>query len=342
MADLPLAILTVSGAFAPLVARRLLMHVKRWLVGAIRAPGKRTVTAVLRVMGTSGAAHCQNSQRGRTRAPWSSLDASRRLRGLLLDAFAPAAPVVRGLDETMARRRGERIAAQGISRDPVRSSQAHVVNARGLRWVGLTGLARIPWVDRVWALPVLTVCAPSERYDQGHGRHPQSWLERARQLVRLVRRGVPTTALVVVGDPPYAALAWRDAVRQSRRCEHARAPGGRARCASPTVDAQAKRAAASAGDAPADARAPRRGPDNPLAAGQHGAVVWPARTSCPQHRRHRRLVSLGVAAGAEAVGPPRRSGAPVCTPSVAVDAAGARPGAAPHLVRPTLAERDDL
>jgi hypothetical protein len=67
----------------------------------------------------------------------------------------------------------------------------------------------------VWALPLLTVRAPSERYAQGHGRHPQSWLEQARQLVRLVRRGVPTSAWVVVGDTPYAALAWRDAVRQS-------------------------------------------------------------------------------------------------------------------------------
>ena len=58
MADLPLAILTVSGAFAPLVARRLLMHVKRWLVGAIRAPGKRTVTAVLRAGILSGLTWC--------------------------------------------------------------------------------------------------------------------------------------------------------------------------------------------------------------------------------------------------------------------------------------------
>jgi hypothetical protein len=134
----------VIGAFAPLVARRLCRHVKLLLGGASRAPGTRTGTAVLRVMGTRGVAHGQNSQRGRTRAPWSSLDASRRLRGRRLDAFAPAGPVVMGLDETMARRRGERIAAKGLARDPVRSSPAHVVNARGLRWVGLTVLARIP------------------------------------------------------------------------------------------------------------------------------------------------------------------------------------------------------
>jgi hypothetical protein len=76
-------------------------------------------------------------------------------------------------------------------------------------------LACIPWVDRVWALPFLTVLAPSERYDQGQGRRPHSWRERSRQILRLVRRWLPTRALVVVGDSLYAAREWLDAVRES-------------------------------------------------------------------------------------------------------------------------------
>ena len=125
----------------------------------------------------------QNYDRVLNRAQWSSLEASHRLRPLLLDAFVPEGPVVMGIDETIERRRGERISAQGIYRDPVRSSQAHFVKASGLRWVCLMVLARIPWVDRVWALPFLTVLAPSERYDQSQGRRPQSLLDRARQMV---------------------------------------------------------------------------------------------------------------------------------------------------------------
>jgi hypothetical protein len=217
MSDLPMAIITVSGAFAPLFSRRLFMYGKRLLVGAILAPGNRTVTAVLRVMGKGAEAHFQNYPRVLNRAPGSSLEASRRLLGLLLDAFAPEGPVVMGMDETIERRRGGRISATGIDRAPVRSSPAHFVNASGLRWVCLTVLARIPWVDRVWALPFLTVLAPSERYDQAPGRHPPSWLDRARQMVRLARRWVPTRALVVVGARAYAALAGLDAVRE-RAC----------------------------------------------------------------------------------------------------------------------------
>jgi hypothetical protein len=215
MPDVPMAIMTVIGVFAPLFSKRVFASVKLLLVGAILAPGKRTVTAVLRVLGKSADAHFQNYHRVLNRAQWSSLEASRRLLGLLLDVFVPEGPVVIGIDETIERRRGERISAKGIYRDPVRSSHAHFVKASGLRWVCLMVLARIPWVDRVWALPFLTVLAPSERYYQGQGRRPQSLLDRARQMVRLVRRWLPTRELVVVGDSTYAALEWLDAVRES-------------------------------------------------------------------------------------------------------------------------------
>src|SRR4029453_12842465 len=98
---------------------RVFAYVKLVLVGAILAPGHRTVTAVLRVLGQSPEAHCQNSHRVRNRAQWSSREASRRRLGLLLDVFVLEGPVVMGLDEPLERRRGERISAQGISRDPV-------------------------------------------------------------------------------------------------------------------------------------------------------------------------------------------------------------------------------
>ncbi|HEV2457538.1 MAG TPA: transposase, partial [Ktedonobacterales bacterium] len=69
------------------------------------------------------------------RAVWSSLGASRILFGLLVATFAPAGPLVVGIDETIERRRGERITAAGIYRDPVRSSRSHFVKVRGLRWI---------------------------------------------------------------------------------------------------------------------------------------------------------------------------------------------------------------
>jgi DDE superfamily endonuclease len=215
MPTLPLAIATVIGAFAPVFSRRVLEHARLLMVGAILAPGKRTITSVLRVMGRSDDEHFQNYHRVLNRARWSPLKASRILLSLLLEVFVPEGPVVMGIDETLERRRGERSSAKGIYRDPVRSSHTHFVKASGLRWVGLMVLTRIPWVDRVWALPFLTVLAPSERYYQARGRRPQSLLERARQALRLVRRWQPARELVVVGDHTYAALEWLEAVRKT-------------------------------------------------------------------------------------------------------------------------------
>jgi hypothetical protein len=206
MPILPFAMTTVIGAFASLFSKRVFAHATLLLVGAILAPGRRTVAAVLRVMGKSHDGYFQNDHRVLNRARWSPIKASRVRLGLLLDAFVPEGPVVVGIDETIERRRGAKIAAKGIYRDPVRSSHAHFVNASGRRWVSLMVLARIPWAERVWVLPVLTVLAPSERYDHTRGRQPQSLLDRARQAVWLVRRWLPTRELVVVGDSTYAAL----------------------------------------------------------------------------------------------------------------------------------------
>jgi DDE superfamily endonuclease len=148
-----------------------------------------------------------------SRAIWSSRSASRILLGLLVATFAPAGPLVLGIDETIERRRGAKIAAAGIYRDPVRSSHSHFVKVRGLRWGCLMLLVPVPWATRMWALPFLTVLAPSQRAAQRQRRRYKSLTTWARQMMRQVQRWQPTRALVVVGDRTYAALELRDAVR---------------------------------------------------------------------------------------------------------------------------------
>jgi len=118
------------------------------LIGAILAPGKRTVTSVLRVMGLSEDKHFQNYPRVLNRAVWSSLAASQILLGLLGVAFVPVGVIGMGLDDTIERRWGAKIKARGIYRDPVRSSHSHTVKASGLRWLSLMLLAPIPWAKR--------------------------------------------------------------------------------------------------------------------------------------------------------------------------------------------------
>jgi hypothetical protein len=141
------------------------------------------------------------------------------LLGLLLEAFVPRGPVLLGLDDHIERRRGKRIRAKGIYRDPVRSSKGHFVKASGLRWLSLMLLVPIPWAGRVWALPFLTVLAPSERYAAERGRRHKKLTDWARQLVLQARRWMPARALVLVADSSFAALdLLADLVRQGVTC----------------------------------------------------------------------------------------------------------------------------
>src|SRR6266498_5420484 len=198
--------ITMLGAFARLFSKRVWEHVKILFTGAILSPAERTVTAALRVMGLSGEKHFQNYHRVLNRAVWSSLEASRILLGLLIQAFARSGPVILGLDDTIERRRGAQIKAKGIYRDPVRSSHSHFVKASGLRWLSLMLLAPIPWAQRVWALPFLTVLAPSERYHQEREMAHKTLTDHARQMIVQVRRWLPERQIVVAADSSYAVL----------------------------------------------------------------------------------------------------------------------------------------
>lgn len=179
------------GSFASLFSKRIWEHAKILFMGAILCPAERTVTAVLRVMGLSWEKHFQNYHRVLNRAVWSSLEASRILLGMLINSFAKSGPVILGLDDTIERRRGAQIKAKGIYRDPVRSSHSHFVKASGLRWLSLMLLAPIPWAKRVWALPFLTVLAPSERYYQGKARKYKKLTQWAQQMVMQARGWLP-------------------------------------------------------------------------------------------------------------------------------------------------------
>ena len=161
MPTFPSEFQTVINPYLRLFSRRVFAHVQLLVVGAILAPGKRTVTAALRIMGLGQQENWHKYHRVLSRARWSARAASRVLLGQLVAAFLPAGPLVFGLDETLERRWGPRIAARGIYRDAVRSSQAHLVKCSGLRWLSVCLLTPLPWAARVWALPVLTLLAPS-------------------------------------------------------------------------------------------------------------------------------------------------------------------------------------
>ncbi len=119
----PAELAVVLAAFAPLFTRPTWARAQVLLCGALLAPGGRTVTAALRSFGLGEQPRFEAYHRVLNRARWSARAASRVFLSLLVEAFVPAGePLTFGLDETIERRRGKRIAARAIYRDAARSS----------------------------------------------------------------------------------------------------------------------------------------------------------------------------------------------------------------------------
>lgn len=211
---------TILTSFARLFTKRIWEYAQILLIGAILTPGQRTVAAVLRIMGLDGEKHFQNYHRVLNRAQWSNLEVSDLLLAWLVKTFVPSGPIFMGLDDTIERRRGAKIKAKGIYRDPVRSSQSHFVKASGLRWLSLMLLTPIPWAKRVWALPFLTALCPSERYYEKRVRGHKKLTGWARQMLFQVQRWLPGRQLVVLADASFAAIdfLWRVSQRANPIC----------------------------------------------------------------------------------------------------------------------------
>ncbi len=136
MRTLPPKMVQALAPFAPLFSKRVWRHAQVLLIGAILAPGRRTVSSALRAMGLNQEKRFHRYHRVLNRASWSGREASHVLLGLLVKVFVPEGdPLVVGIDETLERRWGKKIAAKGVYRDPVRSTHENFVKASGLRWV---------------------------------------------------------------------------------------------------------------------------------------------------------------------------------------------------------------
>src|ERR1041385_6511320 len=166
-------------------------HALVLVTGAVLAPARRTVAAALRAAGYGQAADFTNYHRVLNRNCWSPRHVAQRLLLLLVQAFAPEGPVIIGIDDTLERRWGAKIKARGIYRDPVRSSHGHFVKASGLRWLCVMLLAPVPWAGCVWALPFLSVLAPSERYATERGQRHKTLTDWARQVLLQTARWLP-------------------------------------------------------------------------------------------------------------------------------------------------------
>jgi len=193
-----------SVAFtAPTFAKVLVLT-----IGTILAPSRRTVTAALRMMGLGNDKHFSNYHRVLNRDCWSPWIVSKILLGLIISFFLPAGlPLILAIDETLERRQGQQIKYKGWFRDPILSTREHVIKALGIRWICLAVVVPVPWSQRTWALPFMTVLALGEKTSAKLNKRHRTIVQWAEYMIDKVRRWQPDREMILVGDGSYAAIA---------------------------------------------------------------------------------------------------------------------------------------
>jgi hypothetical protein len=206
MLHLPNEFQVLISTFSDIFSRRVFKNVGYLLLGCILTQGKRTVCGVLRTLGLDQANNWHKYHRVLSRAKWSGLQFSKRVLELLISQFIADNTLILGIDETLERRWGNKILAKGLFHDAVRSTKKVVVKCTGLRWICLMVLVEVPWAHAIWALPFLSVLAPSKRYHKQMGKPHKTLVDWARQIALQLHRWLPNMKIIIVGDNSYARM----------------------------------------------------------------------------------------------------------------------------------------
>lgn len=211
MLDIPTGFQRTISYFSIAFRKDVWQKVQLLLIGAIICPGSRTVCNVLRCVGLRWEKNFPKYHRVLSQDKWSAFALSKILLGLVVKTFVPkGTPIVFGIDDTIERRWGRKINKRGIYRDPVRSSKSHFVKCSGLRWLSLMVLTSLPWLQAgvYWALPVLTVLCPSERFYTKQGKQVKKltiWTNQIISWLGRIGKDLQRT-IYLTGDGSFATL----------------------------------------------------------------------------------------------------------------------------------------
>lgn len=208
-------IITVLAAFSSQFTRPTWNNLQTLFFGAILCRGARRVSSILRVMGLANEINFSKYHRVLSHARWNGLASSKILLGLLIQILPVSWPILIAVDETLERRKGKKIKAKGVYRDAVRSSQSKVITSFGLKWECMMLIVPLPWCKRPWALPFLTVLAPSKKANEKAGRRHKTSIDWTRQMMKLVSRWL-NRPWILLGDGAYACMDLaRSCIKQS-------------------------------------------------------------------------------------------------------------------------------
>lgn len=222
----------LSIAFTPATFQRVLVL----LVGAVLAPGRRTVAGCLwaaRALVSRVGGDSSSFRRVFSLAVWDLWPLARVLAGAVIALVPAGEPIVVDGDDTVAQHRGDKVYGKGCHRDAVRSSHSHTVWKWGHKWVVLAINVTFPFCSRPWALPVLAALYRDPATDKKQGRRHKTPAQLARGLTAVLVRWFPDRRFILLGDGGFGSHELARFFRRRRR--HGRnvglaplAPAGRA------------------------------------------------------------------------------------------------------------------
>lgn len=205
MRTLPQGMAAVLQPFTRLFTSPTWQHMLVLLTGAILCQGARRVSAILRIMGLSQEKRFEKYHRVFNRAKWNSVTGAKILLGLLLPLLPTSFPILIVVDDTIERRNGRKIKAKGCYRDACRSTEENTITCYGLKWVCLMLIVPLPWCKRPWALPFMTILAPSKKCNDARGREHKTSIDWTIIAMRIISRWLKRS-FVLIGDGGFACI----------------------------------------------------------------------------------------------------------------------------------------
>ena len=205
MFTFPKAAEPLISALSIAFTARTFQRVVVLMVGAILSLRRRTVTAMLGVVGPLARGHWSDFHRVLCRASWSMWPLGKVLAAHILERLPPDQPVVIPVDDTTPQHKGKRVYGKGRHHDAVRSTHSHTVWVYGHKWVVLAINVTFPFAARPWALPVLVALYRPAELNRSEGRRHKTPIRLAMQLAATLMHWFPERKFILVGDGGYAS-----------------------------------------------------------------------------------------------------------------------------------------
>lgn len=173
-------------------------------IGSIFCQTGTTVCGCLRVIGMKGETAFANYHRVLSKCSFDMLHAAKLVATMVI-ALA-GNKVILVVDEHLERRRGRKIKAKAVYRDPVASSSSWLVKCWGLKWVVISILVCFPWSKRAFALPIFCALRYPEDHPKNKGRKFRSGIDIVCQILCVIRRWFPDVSFTLLGDGDYAKV----------------------------------------------------------------------------------------------------------------------------------------